>query len=231
MDQKTFDLNTFIEESKSTLLRPKEYFSSMKTDGGLIEPIIKAVIYSVIAGIIGMLWSFLHIGGIAGGFVGGATGIGAFFVIILSGIIGLFIGAIIILILSSICNGNADFEANVRVSASLMVIFPVSAFFSIFTGISFTLHTFINLAINLYALYLLYLALSLTLKGKEQTIKIVMYVIAGLLLLFFIIGLAGGRRIKNYGGFSEIKVERNMKEYQVGPDGFSGEILDIGKRL
>ncbi len=231
MDQKAFNFNKFIEDSKVTLLNPKEYFTSMKTDGGMIEPIIKAFIYSVVAGIFGMLWSILHIGGIAGGFVGGATGIGAFFVIILSGIIGLFIGGIIILILSSICKGNADFEANVRVSASLMVIFPVSAFFNIFTGINFTLHAFINLAVNLYALYMLYIALSLTLKGKEETIKIIMYVFAGLLLLFFLIGIAGGRRIKKYGGFSERKVERYLKEYQNALEDVTGEVADYGKEV
>ena len=58
----TFDVNAFIQESKDVLLNPKSYFSTMKTSGGITEPLIKAVIYGALAGAIAFIWSLLHIG-------------------------------------------------------------------------------------------------------------------------------------------------------------------------
>lgn len=215
MNEKTFDFKKFIDDSKETLLNPKSYFASMKLDGGMGEPIIKALIYSVIAGVFYLIWSFLAVGGVAGGLLGGAAGIGAFFVTIIGGVIGVFIGALLILIVSSICNGNNDFEACLRVSASIMVIFPVSALFSVLQGVNFYLGSIVGLAINLYSLYLLYLAITLALKGKEQTAKIVSYVLAGLIVLFLIIGLAGGAALRHgykMGSSSFEKELRKMEE-------------------
>ena len=60
----SFDLNAFIKESKETLLNPKAYFSTMKTSGGMAEPVIKALIYGVVAGIIVFLWGILGLGGL-----------------------------------------------------------------------------------------------------------------------------------------------------------------------
>ena len=100
MNEKTFDFKKFIDDSKETLLNPKSYFASMKLDGGMGEPIIKALIYSVIAGVFYLIWSFFAVGGVAGGLLGGAAGIGAFFVTIIGGVIGVFIGALLILIVS-----------------------------------------------------------------------------------------------------------------------------------
>ena len=61
----SFDLNAFIKESKETLLNPKAYFSTMRTAGGMAEPVIKALIYGVVAGIIVLLWGLLVLGGLS----------------------------------------------------------------------------------------------------------------------------------------------------------------------
>ena len=78
MSNGTFDFNAFIKESKDVLVNPKSYFSTMKTSGGMTEPLIKAVIYGAIAGAIAFLWSLLKIGAVAGGLLGGAIGIMVF---------------------------------------------------------------------------------------------------------------------------------------------------------
>ena len=44
MSNSVFDFNAFIKESKDVLVNPKSYFSTMKTTGGIAEPLIKAVI-------------------------------------------------------------------------------------------------------------------------------------------------------------------------------------------
>lgn len=211
----TFDVNAFIKESRETLVNPKSYFSTMKTTGGLVEPLIKAVIYGAIAGLIMFLWSIIGLGAIKAGFLGGAIGAMALIWYVIGAIIGLFIGAVILLVLSAICKGNTDFEANVRVVAAVMVIMPISAILGFTMGISGVLGTIVTLCVNLYALYLLYYGLTEALKAKPDTTKIVMYVLAALLVLFMLMGLSARRQINKYvdkGDLKELMEDIEEKE-------------------
>jgi len=213
MSEQKFDFNQFISDSKETLLNPKSYFATMKLDGGMGEPLIKALIYSVVAGVLYLIWSFLIVGGVAGGMLGSAAGVGAFFFTIIGGIIGVFIGALIILILSSICNGNNDFEANLRVAASLMVMFPIGALVAVFK-FNYYLGTIIGFLVNLYSLYLLYIALSQALKGKEQTAKIISLVFAGIMLIFLIVSMSRGAIYRQAFRFGASKYEKELSNFQ-----------------
>jgi len=214
MEGKSFDFAKFMEDSKNALLNPKEYFPTLSLEGGLVEPIIKAAIYGAVAGFFYMLWSFLHIGAAVGGLWGGAAGVGAFFFGIIGAVIGLFVGGIIILIISSICGGNNNFEANVRVASAIMVIYPISAFLTVLSGFSYYMGTLIGLAVNLYTLYLLYIAVTTALKGNEKTAKILAYVLAALIALFLIIGIGTYMATKSFIGASEKKIEKQLKELE-----------------
>jgi len=193
----SFDFNAFIKESKETLINPKAYFSTMKTSGGMAEPLIKALIYGVVAGVIAFLWGIIGLGGRIGVF---GAGIGAMVLVwtILGAIIGLFICAVIVLIISSICKGNSDFEANLRVVASVMVIMPISALLGFTLGINSIFGAIITMCVNLYALYLLYHGLTESLKANPATTKIVMYVLAALLVIFTLAGLGTRNRVNKY---------------------------------
>jgi hypothetical protein len=196
MNNGTFDFNQFVKESKDTLLNPKSYFSTMNLTGGITEPLIKAVIYGTVTGIIYLLWGFLRIGAVGGGFVGGAVGIMAFVWAIFGAVIGLFIGAVVLLIISSICKGNTDFEANLRVVASVMVVMPISALLSFISGFSIYLGLVISLVVFLYSIWLLYHGLVEALKCKPETAKIVCYVMVALIVLFLLIGLSAKSRLQ-----------------------------------
>lgn len=190
MSDNSINFNKILTDSRDTLLNPKEYFSSMSLSGGLAEPLIKAAIYGVVAGLFGLLWSVIGWSAIGGGFLGGAVGIMALIWSVVGAIIGVLIGGAIMLAISAICGGNQDYEANLRVAASLMAIYPVSAFLAVLYGLNYTLGGVIGLAVNLYALYLLYQAVISALKGKESSAKIVLIVLALLVMLAFF----GGRR-------------------------------------
>ncbi len=194
MNNGTFDFNEFIKESKDILLNPKSYFSTMKTTGGMTEPLIKALIYGVIAGAIAFLWSLLRIGAATSSLFGGAVGIMIFISYIIGAIIGLFILAVILLIISSICKGNTDFEANLRVTAAVMVIMPISAFFGFAGGLNIYLGVIIGLAVNVFSLWLLYNGLVEALKSKPETAKIVVYVLVAIFVLFTLVGFGAKRR-------------------------------------
>jgi len=198
MANSTFDFNVFIKESKDVLVNPKSYFSTMKTTGGIAEPLIKALIYGALAGIIALIWSLLKLGGTTGGLFGGAIGFMLLIWYIIGAIIGLFIMAVIILIISAICKGSTDFEANTRVSASLMIIVPIGALLGFVTGLNFTAGAIVKLAVNLFALYLLYHALVQALKAKPETSRIVMIVLAAILVLFMLLGFGAKRRATKF---------------------------------
>jgi len=198
MSNSTFDFNSFIKESKDVLKDPKTYFSTMKTTGGIAEPLIKALIYGALAGIIIFIWSLLKFGGTSSGLMGGVSGIMAIIWYIVGAIIALFIGAVILLVISAICKGSTDFEANIRVTAAAMVMMPISALLGFITGLSITLGTIVGLAVSLYGLYLLYHGLTQTLKADAGTAKIVAIILAVLLVLFTIIGIGARKRASKF---------------------------------
>ncbi len=105
---------------------------------------------------------------------------------IIGAIIGLFIGAVILIVISSICKGSTDFEANLRVTAAVMVIMPISGFLGFSGGINFYFGIIIKLAVNIFALWLLYNGLVELLKAKQETAKIIMYVLIAIFVLFMI---------------------------------------------
>jgi len=190
MSNESIDFKKILKDSRETLLNPKTYFQSMPLTGGITEPLIKAAIYGTLAGLFALLWSVLGLSALGAGLLGGAVGIMSLIWSIIAAIIGLFIGGVIMLVISAICGGNTDFEANLRVSASLMVIYPINAFLALFYGINFTLGGVIALAVSLFGIYLLYHAIIQALKGKESSVKIVAIV----LLILALVGFFGGRR-------------------------------------
>ncbi|HER08766.1 MAG TPA: hypothetical protein ENO20_07625 [Bacteroides sp.] len=199
MSNEKVDLNKIIRDSRDTLLNPKSYFSALPLKGGFAEPVIKVAIYGFVAGLFAFLWSILGLSAMGGtGIMGGAVGIMALVWAIVASIVGLFVGAVIMLVISAICGGNTDFEANLRVTASLMVIYPIQALLSFFYGINLTLGGLVWVIVALYAIYLLYLAITLALKGKESAAKIVALVLVVLMVIGFFAGRKANKVARDY---------------------------------
>src|SRR5664280_533547 len=175
MSDTSFDFSLFMKESVDVLVNPKSYFSTMKTTGGMTEPLIKAVIYGAISGALAFIWSLLRLGAMTGGLFGGAIGIMVFIWSIIGAIIGLFIGAVILLVISSICKGSTDFEANIRVTASLMVMMPINAFLGFAGHFNLYFGVIVTIAVSIYSVWLLYNGLVEALKTNPETTKIVSY--------------------------------------------------------
>lgn len=215
MSNGTFDFNVFIKESKDVLLNPKSYFSTMSTTGGMTEPLIKAVIYGAISGVFTFIWSLLKIGAASSSLLGGAVGVMAFVGSVIGAIIGLFIGGAILFIISSICKGSTDYEANVRVTAAVMVVMPISAFLSFAGGINLYFGTIINLAVNVFALWLLYNGLVEALKSKPETTKTVAYVLIAITVLFMLMGLGARSKANKFmNEFNKSDVKELLKDIE-----------------
>jgi len=192
MNDLNLNLQKILRESTETLLNPKEYFSSMSLHGGYVEPIIKAAIYGVVAGLFALLWSLLGFSPTGGGGIwGGAIGVMALIWSVVGAIATAFIGGALMAVISIICGGNRDLEANVRVASSLMAIYPIRAFLAFTYGISFSLGGIVGLGISLYCVYLIYHAAIEALKGRETSVKIAAIV----LVVFALIGFYGGKEV------------------------------------
>jgi len=208
MSNVNFEINKLLKESQETLLNPKGYFSTMPLSGGFTEPVLKAVFYGTIAGLFAMLWSMLGLsmGGFGG--LGGAVGIMVLIWSIVGSIIAVFVGGAIMLLISAICGGNTDYEACVRVYASLMVIYPIKAFLAFLYGISLPLGSTVGVMVSFYAIYLMYLAVLQVLKGKESTIKIVAIVLVALVTIGFFAGRRATKTFQDYSDqFGEVRTE------------------------
>lgn len=231
MSNESFNFNQFIKDSVNSLTKPKTYFAEMPVEGGFGVPIVKAIIYGALAGIFTFIWSLLKIGGGAGLF-GGAIGIMAFIWAVIGALIGLFIGAVIVLIISAICGGSTQYEANARVTASLMVLMPITALFGFIGG---GVGSLIGFLINLYGLYMLYHALTATLKGKESTSKVLTIILAVLLVIFLIAGFFAKRTatrfMDDFGSEFEQSMEGYSKEVEKSMKDLTKELEEAGKEL
>lgn len=211
MSDITFDFNLFIKESKAVLVSPKSYFSTMKSSGGMTDPLIKAVIYGAVTGVLAFLWNVTGIGVVSSGIFGGAVGVMAFIWSVIAAVIGLFIGAVVMLIISSICKGSTDFEANMRVTAAIMVMMPISAFFGFAGHLSFYFGVIISLAVQIYAIWLIYNGLVYALKASPETSKIVTYILIAIFVIFMLAGLGARRKLREFmndnRGISELRQE------------------------
>ncbi len=219
MAAQKFDFKNFIEESKKTLLSPQEYFTSMPKTGGLVEPLIKVVLYSFTAGVIGLILGLLHISRFGGGFLpGAAAGIASIILSPIFGVIGFFIGSVVLLIISAICCGNTDFEANARVVASMSVLFPIGAFLNFTYGISIYLGILCGLAVSLYGVWLLFNALVHSLSAKPNASKIVAGIVAAIMLISTITTYTTISRISKIRKMSqkEYNMEQLMEKYMEG---------------
>jgi len=200
MAEKVFDFETFLNESKETLLKPAEYFAKMPKEGGLGEPIIKGLVYAVVSALITFILGVIlpaSAFGTMGGVVGGTISFFGIILYVVYSIIGLFIGGAIVLVLSAICGGNTNYETNLRVAASLMVLSPVYALVGLLSWISLWLGGIAGLAVFLYGFWMLYQALIKSLGGKEGTAKIITIILAVIPTLVILSGLVCDRVIVN----------------------------------
>ena len=151
----------------------------------------------MLAGLFALLWSVLGLSAMGAGIWGGAIGFLSLICSVIGAIIGVFIGGVIMLVISAICGGNNDFEANVRVSASLMVLYPINAFLAFLCNQPYPGWSFWP-GVSLYGIYLIYEAVIQALKGKESSMKIVLVVLAVIVMLGFFQGRRASSKLMDF---------------------------------
>ena len=203
MSNQSIDFNQLLIDSRETLFNPKDYFSTMPLKGGYAEPVLKAAVFGVAAGLFSLLWTLLGLSALGDTIWSGPIGFMALIYSIIGAIMALFIGGGLMLLISAICGGNTDYEANVRVAASLMVTYPINAFMAFLYGINTGVGSVVGLAITGLSIYLIYHAVVQSLKAKEPSVKIVAVVLVLLSLLTFYAGQKATQSIEELSGMFE----------------------------
>lgn len=113
-------VENFVSTWKNVVLSPENFFKNMPTQGGYEEPlkfaVVNLLIYGVIAGISALLLAGLMIpfAPAAPAFAGAAALLYIIGIPVL-GIIGLFIGGVILLVCFKIMGGTGSYEGTVRI--------------------------------------------------------------------------------------------------------------------
>lgn len=166
MIDRFFNYREFFVEVKKVLVRPEEFFSTMPLQGGLVEPVIKAMIYSAVASMVSVFLPSAVVGA-TNGIITSTGGILDILQFLIYSFIGIFACGAMLLTLSSICNGNQNFEANLRVAASMFVLSPVITLIAFIFLKSQLFGTIVLLALVFYSFRILYIALVKALNAKQ----------------------------------------------------------------
>jgi len=117
-----FDISKVIEDARSIIINPVDFYQKMSKTGGFIEPLIYVVVMAAIAA--GIMFILSLIGG-------KPVGIGILVILPIMMAVASFISAGIIYLIWKIMGSGNDYEAAYRCVAYSMAILPVSALLSI----------------------------------------------------------------------------------------------------
>ncbi|MDR3126688.1 MAG: hypothetical protein LBT92_03595 [Rickettsiales bacterium] len=164
-----YGLMKFITDAFEITLNPVRHFSGIKADGHYDDAILKILMYGLVAAGIKILFSIADIT-----FLGAATSA------VVMPVIAVFISfglAGIMLFFSFMTKGEVNFESALKAVASCIFLYPV-AYAAYHLAFAYWVLFFFSLAIDLYIVFLLYVATTVTLKGEEGLAKMVFGIFA-----------------------------------------------------
>ncbi len=187
MAQISFDFARFALDIKKSLVTPWLYYAEMEKKGGFEEPLIRAILFGVAAGIFNFVWGLFSLNdsaGIFGKAAGTEAGIGLLFWPVPFAVVMLMAGGLLVHLLSRVCGGNLEYEAGVRVALPILALYPVASFLAF----AYRLHFYAGLALSLisvfYSIWMLYQGLEKGLSGDRVRARLVC---AGLVVLIVLL--------------------------------------------
>ena len=194
MAEGQFNIKQLINDSKNALLKPKEYFEQMPKDGGIVDPIIKGLIYAGVAALTGCIAIFIVTLRFPPMFPTARIIIEVLIRLAIYYAIALFLFSGITLGIAVIGKGEANYENALRVFSSTMVcLIPLS--FGFIFGIflakwAIYLLMVISAVIIGYMFFMLYFGLTKSLGTEDKIAKIGAGVVGGICVLYLIMELS-----------------------------------------
>jgi hypothetical protein len=211
------DPKAIVDSFVRVLTRPSEFWASasVREQKGFGPPIAFAVAMGLVAGVVGAILALTGLGGAFGGLglmIGGAAGVAAVIITPIFYAIGCFIGGGVVYLVAAIAGGRADYEQSVRIAGYASAVGPIAALVGFIP--------LLGLVPSLYGLYLVALGVIAIEAGDRRKTFIAAGVLAGILVLFQLVGLAarsaGDRLQARYGAGSELEqnMQRSTEELQ-----------------
>lgn len=163
-------------DSLRTVRTPGLYFSTLNT-AGVREAVVKALAYGFAAGVLMGIWAMLGMTPPLGEYGLLSEILVYVLTMSLAGVIGVFIAGLLVLVASWIAGGDTDFNRVMTVTAALMVMLPLEGVFAFASGLSLQLGIIVDGIVNLYGLWLLYMALTRALSASYVRAKSVVLVL------------------------------------------------------
>lgn len=216
MNESRFDISVFLRDVIQTIRNPRVFFSGISKEGGMGEPILRAILYGILTAFIGLVLGFFKMVFLNGTFFGTAfLGMASFIFFPIVAFFGLFIGTIFLLIISALVSGNTQFDMNARVCAALMVIYPLNALGQAATLVNFSLGVVVALGLGFYGLWLFYQGLVSGLNAKPTASKIIVGLFAFFLLFFSYGSFVLVRSAKNFPATIQEKIKKDLPQYKI----------------
>jgi hypothetical protein len=140
------DPSALVATFVAVLKAPAQFFKTIKDEKGFQKCLVFSVAMSVVAGVVSALWPLLH-GQVITAL---AVIVGT---VIFGGILGPFIGGLIIWIISMIFGSKAPYEPSVRISAYAYAVGPIVAVCNLVPFIGWLA----GLVVWVYGIYIAYL--------------------------------------------------------------------------
>jgi hypothetical protein len=207
MEQNGINFAAMPQTAVNVVTKPADFFQSMPKTGGFLEPLVFAVIMSVIGGIIQAVLNMIGLGAAAGYGAGMRSAFGIIVFTPVAVALGSFIGAAILYVIWKVMGSQENYETAYRCGAYLMALFPITALIGAvpYAG-----------GIVTMAVYVYYLVIASTHVHHLPSQK--SWLVFGIIgAIFALIGLSGEYRIRH--ASSEMEKWREMgenmrKEYQ-----------------
>ncbi len=177
-------LESIFREILQSVANPAGYFKNIADQNTISSSILKIVVYALVSGLFLTIIAAIATD-MSDGF-GFLAPIFAFALTIPLGVGGialLFVGALIVMILSTVSGGDADYKKSVYVAAAVEVIFIPMVVIALKSHFDETLAYFINVFCYWGGIMMLYNALIYTLNGKRLPAVIIAVLLIALSLL------------------------------------------------
>ena len=153
-----FNFRKIFADTVSAVLRPQTYFTTLPTDSDFSEPTFKVFLYGVVVAAIHFMLKMLHIAPPVMASADQADPLTALLALPALYVLILFLGAVLVMILSALAGGKRAFPPAVHVTAGLMALQPLSTLANI-AYVNVVAGALANQAFSLFWIWMFYHAM------------------------------------------------------------------------
>ncbi|MCL2439530.1 MAG: hypothetical protein FWD15_03380 [Alphaproteobacteria bacterium] len=171
------NVKKFASDAWNALMNPYKFFNNISSNGNYSDAIVQALMYGMIAFGLHIVFNIASIT-----VLDAAAAIIAFAA---GSVLLLFSFAGILMLFSYAAKGSRDFEIALRATAAAMFMYPL-AYAAYNLAFTYWLLVFFSLLIDMYVVFLIYVATEYAMKGDVRLSRVAAAVCAALVFFFHV---------------------------------------------